>query len=219
MPVPTVLVTDDQILVRSGVVALLRAAPGITVVGEADSGEAAVAAALDLRPDIVLMDVRMPGMGGIAATAEIVDRLPQPVPKVIMLTTFDLDVHVYDALRAGASGYLLKDTPPERLISAILTVHAGETLLSPTALRQLVTACAPTPRAPSPAANLAALTPRETEVLTLVGSGLSNADIAARLFLSPATIKTHVHRCMSKLALTSRAQAVVLAYEAGLVTS
>ncbi|MFF3016650.1 response regulator [Streptomyces sp. NPDC057939] len=216
---PEVLVVDDQILVRSGLAALLRAAPDIEVVAEADSGEEAVALAAELRPDVVLMDVRMPGMGGIAATRAIVERSPAPHPRVIMLTTFDLDVYVYDALRAGASGYLLKNTPPQRLLSAIHTVHAGDTLLSPAALAGLMKACGPGPERSRPRPDLGALTPREVEILTLVGTGLSNSDIAGRLVLSPATIKTHVHRCMTKLALTSRAQAVVFAYEAGLITA
>ncbi|MET9604089.1 response regulator transcription factor [Streptomyces sp. NPDC006512] len=216
---PTLLVVDDQILVRSGLVALLRAAPGITVVGEAESGEAAVVAAAELRPDVILMDIRMPGIGGIAATSRILEDASPARPKIIILTTFDLDAYVLQALRSGASGYLLKNTPPERLISAIHTVHAGDTLLSPAALQELLALCAPRAAAPPPAAGpLDSLTRREREVLTLVGAGLSNAEIAARLFLSPATVKTHVHRCMTKLALTSRAQAVVFAYEAGLVT-
>ncbi|MEV7730425.1 response regulator transcription factor [Streptomyces sp. NPDC087917] len=216
---PKVLVTDDQILVRSGLAALLRAAPDIEVVGEAASGEEAVRLAAELRPDVVLMDVRMPGMGGIAATRAIVEQPLGPPPKVIMLTTFDLDVYVYEALRAGAGGYLLKNTPPQRLLAAIHTVHAGDTLLSPAALTELLKACGSGPAAVRPRPELAALTAREVEILTLVGSGLSNHDIAARLVLSPATIKTHVHRCMTKLALTSRAQAVVFAYEAGLITA
>lgn len=217
---PTILVVDDQILVRSGLVALLKAAPGITVVGEAESGEAAIVAAAELRPDVILMDIRMPGIGGIAATTHILENTPRNPPKIIILTTFDLDTYVLQALRSGAGGYLLKNTPPDRLIAAIHTVHAGDTLLSPAALQELLTLCAVRPAVPPTASHPAdALTPREREVLTLVGAGMSNGEIAARLFLSPATIKTHVHRCMTKLALTSRAQAVVFAYEAGLVTT
>ncbi|UQW99469.1 response regulator transcription factor [Streptomyces sp. RerS4] len=216
---PKVLVVDDQILVRSGLAALLRAAPDIEVVAEADSGEEAVGLAAELRPDVILMDVRMPGMGGIAATAAILEQAPAPHPRVIMLTTFDLDAYVYDALRAGASGYLLKNTPPQRLLAAIHTVHAGDTLLSPAALAGLMKACAPGPERSRTRPRLDCLTPREVEILTLVGTGLSNTEIAGRLVLSPATIKTHVHRCMNKLALSSRAQAVVFAYEAGLISA
>ncbi|MFE9561594.1 response regulator [Streptomyces sp. NPDC006487] len=217
---PTILVVDDQILVRSGLVALLNAAPGITVVGEAESGETAIVAAAELRPEVILMDIRMPGIGGIAATRHILENAPGNPPKIIILTTFDLDSYVLQALRSGAGGYLLKNTPPDRLIAAIHTVHAGDTLLSPAALQELLALCAVRPAAPPTASHPAdALTPREREVLTLVGAGMSNGEIAVRLVLSPATIKTHVHRCMTKLALTSRAQAVVFAYEAGLVTT
>ncbi|WP_327250888.1 response regulator transcription factor [Streptomyces sp. NBC_01244] len=217
---PTILVVDDQILVRSGLVALLKAAPGITVVGEAESGETAIVAAAELRPEVILMDIRMPGIGGIAATRHILENAPWNPPKIIILTTFDLDTYVLQALRSGAGGYLLKNTPPDRLIAAIHTVHAGDTLLSPAALQELLALCAVRPAVPPATSHPAdALTPREREVLTLVGAGMSNAEIAVRLVLSPATIKTHVHRCMTKLALTSRAQAVVFAYEAGLVTT
>lgn len=212
---PSVLVVDDQFLIRSGLAALLTAAPGYEVAGEAADGEEAVRLAERTRPDVVLMDVRMPGTDGIAATERIL-AAPEPGrPKVLMLTTFDSDEYVFRALRAGACGFLLKDTPPERLLAAISTVHAGEMLFSPRALRGLIDAyAAPVTRTPRP--GLDALTPREREVLGLVGAGLSNADIAGRLVLSPATVKTHVHRCMSKLALSSRAQAVVVAYECGL---
>ncbi|MFG2875378.1 response regulator [Streptomyces sp. NPDC048337] len=215
---PSVLVVDDQFLIRSGLTALLTAAPGYEVVGEAEDGEEAVRLAAETRPDVVLMDIRMPGTDGITATERILagrDTTHPGVPKVLVLTTFDSDEYVFRALRVGASGFLLKDTPPDRLLAAIATVHAGEMLFSPGALRGLVDAyAAPAARAPHP--GLAALTPREREVLALVGAGLSNADIAARLVLSPATVKTHVHRCMSKLELSSRAQAVVLAHEFGL---
>ncbi|MGW8778506.1 response regulator [Streptomyces sp. NPDC055796] len=233
-----VLVVDDQFLIRSGLTALLGAAPGIEVVGEAAGGEEAVRLAAETRPDVVLMDIRMPGTDGIAATERILAEADaragaeadararggneaagegEPVrPKVLVLTTFDSDEYVFRALRVGASGFLLKDTPPERLLAAIATVHAGEMLFSPRALRGIVAAyAAPVARDPHP--GLAALTPREREVLGLVGAGLSNTDIAGRLFLSAATVKTHVHRCMSKLGVSSRAQAVVLAHESGLV--
>ncbi|CAM5652872.1 DNA-binding response regulator [Streptomyces avidinii] len=239
-PGPTalrVLVVDDQFLIRSGLTALLTAAPGYEVVGEAEDGETAVRLAAETRPDVILMDIRMPGIDGITATERILSASasasasaapttsadtasaaptgPGPRPKVLMLTTFDSDEYVFRALRVGAGGFLFKDTPPERLLAAIATVHAGEMLFSPGALRGLVDTYA----APAPVCatrpGLDTLTPREREVLGLVGGGLSNADIAARLVLSPATVKTHVHRCMSKLGLSSRAQAVVVAHESG----
>ncbi|MFF5446836.1 response regulator [Streptomyces sp. NPDC012888] len=216
------LVADDQFLIRTGLTALLRAAPGIDLLGEAADGEEAVRLTAELRPDVVLMDIRMPGVDGITATERILADAaarPGPTPKVFVLTTFDLDEYVYGALRAGASGFLLKDTPPDRLLAAIHTVHAGEMLFSPTVVSRLVAAYNP----PRPTTSggpahprLDVLTPREVEVLRLVGAGLSNSDIAERLVLSAATIKTHVHHCMSKLGLSSRAQAVVFAYEAGL---
>ncbi|MFD9407514.1 response regulator [Streptomyces sp. NPDC059989] len=215
---PSVLVVDDQFLIRSGLTALLTAAPGYEVVGEAEDGDEAVRLAAETRPDVILMDIRMPGTDGITATERILagrDPGHPGGPKVLVLTTFDSDEYVFRALRVGASGFLFKDTPPDRLLAAIATVHAGEMLFSAGALRGLVdTYAAPPSRAPHP--GLAALTPREREVLGLVGAGLSNTDIAARLVLSAATVKTHVHRCMSKLELSSRAQAVVLAHEFGL---
>ncbi|MFF3651770.1 response regulator [Streptomyces sp. NPDC002181] len=230
-----VLVVDDQFLIRSGLTALLSAAPGIEVAGEAADGEEAVRLAAETRPDVVLMDIRMPGTDGITATERILAEAEaegvgdgggdggggggagRVRPKVLVLTTFDSDEYVFRALRVGASGFLLKDTPPDRLLAAIATVHAGEMLFSPRALQGIIAAyAAPVARDPHP--GLAALTPREREVLGLVGAGLSNADIAGRLVLSAATVKTHVHRCMSKLGVSSRAQAVVLAHESGLVT-
>ncbi|MFG2712427.1 response regulator [Streptomyces goshikiensis] len=223
---PSVLVVDDQFLIRSGLTALLTAAPGFEVAGEAADGEEAVRLAAETRPDVVLMDIRMPGTDGIAATERILAEHAAHAertgkadasrgPKVLVLTTFDSDEHVYHALRVGASGFLVKDTPPDRLLAPVATVHAGEMLFSPSALRGLIDAYAvPAARAAHP--GLDTLTPREREVLGLVGAGLSNADIAARLVLSAATVKTHVHRCMSKLGLSSRAQAVVVAYEFGL---
>ncbi|MEU8843474.1 response regulator transcription factor [Streptomyces roseus] len=235
-----VLVVDDQFLIRSGLTALLGAAPGIEVAGEAADGEEAVRLAAETRPDVILMDIRMPGTDGITATERILAEAEAEAqaragagagagadggdegtgrvrPKVLVLTTFDSDEYVFRALRVGASGFLLKDTPPDRLLAAIATVHAGEMLFSPRALQGIIAAYAvPVARDPHP--GLAALTPREREVLGLVGAGLSNSDIAERLVLSAATVKTHVHRCMSKLGVSSRAQAVVLAHESGLVT-
>ncbi|MDJ0381142.1 response regulator transcription factor [Streptomyces sp. G-G2] len=217
---PSVLVVDDQFLIRSGLTALLRAAPGFDPVGEAANGDEAVRLAAGTRPDVILMDIRMPGTDGITATERVLaaaaaDPLGAPAPRVLVLTTFDTDEYVYRALRAGASGFLLKDTPPDRLLAAIETVHAGEMLFSPGPLKGLVEAWTPAVRTTSTV--LEVLTPREREVFALVGAGLSNSEIAQRLVLSAATVKTHVHRCMGKLALSSRAQAVVLAHEHGVV--
>jgi DNA-binding NarL/FixJ family response regulator len=187
------------------------------VVGEAADGRAAVALAARTRPRVVLMDIRMPEMNGITATARIVAQAaatPGPPPRVLVLTTFDLDEYVYAALRAGASGFLLKETTPERLIGAIHTVAEGDTLLAPGVTRRLVEAYAPREGRP---AELAALTARETEILRLVATGQANPDIAAALFVSESTVKTHVNRLMAKLGLASRAQAVIAAYENGLV--
>ena len=213
----SVLVVDDQVLIRAGLAALISAAPELTVVGEAADGREALELADSTRPDVVLMDIRMPGMDGLTATAHLLaaDRAHQP--KVLVLTTFDLDEYVYGALSAGASGFLLKDTPPHRLLAAISTVAQGDTLLNPSITRRLIAAFAP-PTPPAPAsAELDALTARENEVLRLVAGGMANAEIAGFLHVSEATVKTHLNRTMSKLGLSSRAQAVVLAYESGLV--
>ncbi|MEZ7124636.1 response regulator [Nonomuraea sp. AD125B] len=219
-----VLVVDDQELIRAGLVALIRAAPGFDVVGEAATGEEAVTMAATTDPDVILMDVRMPGIGGIAATEQILASPPPAKPKVLILTTFDIDEYVYEALRVGASGFLLKETSPQRLLTGIQTVANGDTLLAPTAIRHLIEAFTPVPeRTPEPAAGVVSrpteiLTTREAEVLILVASALSNQDIAERLTVSESTVKTHLNRLMTKLGLSSRAQAVAYAYEHGLVT-
>jgi DNA-binding NarL/FixJ family response regulator len=214
--VTSVLVVDDQVLVRAGLAALIRAAPGLTVIGEAASGEEAVDLAAATAPDVVLMDISMPGIGGIEATIRILAAAPEPPPRVLLLTTFDLDEYVYAGLRAGASGFLIKDITPEQLLAAIHAAATGDMLVAPSVTRRLVEAF--TPRAHEPAAGrLAALTAREREVLRLVGTGISNTEIANRLTVSDGTVKTHLNRAMAKLGLSSRAQAVVLAYETGLV--
>jgi DNA-binding NarL/FixJ family response regulator len=210
-----VLLADDQQLVRSGFRMILRAEPDIDVVGEAADGGEAVTLVRDLAPDVVLMDVRMPNMDGIAATRRIIDG-SEHQPRVLVLTTFDLDEYVYEALRAGASGFLLKDAPEEQLVSGIRIVAAGASLFAPAVTRRLVERFAGgAPRQPPPA--LAELTTRELEVLRLVARGLSNAEIAAELVLSEHTAKTHVAHILSKLDLRDRVQAVVLAFECGIV--
>ena len=214
-----VLIADDQALIRAGLVALFTAVPGFEVVGEAADGEQAVAAAARTSPDVILMDIRMPVLDGIAATRRILaaDREGDP-PRIVVLTTFDLPEYVYTALGEGASGFLVKDTPPERIISAVRTIAAGDILVAPHITHRLIETYAQHHRATAvDTSRLAALTARETEVLRLVGNGLTNGQIAQRLVLSEATVKTHVKRVMSKLALSSRAQAVVVAYESGLI--
>ncbi|MGD1219683.1 response regulator [Streptomyces krungchingensis] len=217
----TVLVVDDQYLIRAGLVGLLNAAPGVEVVGEAEDGDEAVRLAAETRPDVVLMDIRMPGTNGIRATERILAEAAEPAPRILVLTTFDLDEYVYGALRAGASGFLLKDSGPERLLAAVAAVGGGDTLFAPSVTRRLVEAFARQAGAAPDAApppDLAALTSRELEVLKLIAGGLSNLEIADRLYISEATVKTHLNRTMTKLDLDSRAQAVVVAYETGLVT-
>lgn len=211
-----VAIADDEALIRGGLRSMLDAEPDLEIVGEAASGREAVELAKLKRPDVVLMDVRMPGMDGIAATERIVDQgLPS---RVLVVTTFDLDDHVYAALRAGASGFLLKDTDPDRLADAVRTVASGDALLSPRVTRRLVEhyVARPTPSAAA-VERLAALTEREHEVLLQVARGLANAQIAERIHLSEATVKTHVTRMLAKLELRSRTQAVVFAYESGLI--
>ena len=209
-----VLIADDQALVRTGFRLILSGEPGIEVVGEARDGAEAATLAAELAPDVVLMDVRMPGVDGIEATRRNV--VDESSPRVLFLTTFDLDDLVYDALRAGASGFLLKDAPEERLLTAIQVVAEGGSLFAPSVTRRLIGEFSRrTPAAPPPA--LEELTARELEVLRLLAQGLSNAEIATRLVVSEHTVKTHVARILQKLDLRDRTQAVVLAYESGVV--
>jgi DNA-binding NarL/FixJ family response regulator len=212
-----VVVVDDQQVVRAGFAALLDTQPDLVVVGTATNGVEAVRVCRRERPHVVLMDVRMPEMDGIQATARLLDGADGQVPRVLMLTTFDLDEHVYDALEAGASGFLLKDVTAEQLFDAVRVIAAGDALLAPTVTRRLIAQFARQRPRSSPNAQLDLLTPRETEVLRLVAGGLSNAEIALDLVVSDETIKTHVSRILSKLGLRNRAQAVVAAYESGLV--
>jgi DNA-binding NarL/FixJ family response regulator len=215
----TVALVDDQALLRRGLRMMIDAEPDLEVVGEAGDGAAAVDLVAQTHPDVVMMDVRMPGTDGVQATRQITGCSPHASPKVVMLTTFDLDEYVVEALRAGASGFLLKDAPPDDIVGAIRVVASGDALLAPAVTRRLLerftATAAATPRAPAP--GLGNLTGREHEVLLLIAQGLSNAEIGARLYLSETTIKTHVGRVLSKLQLRDRVQAVVLAYETGLV--
>ncbi|MBW8701965.1 Transcriptional regulatory protein DegU [Streptomyces sp. MBT84] len=212
-----VLIADDQMMVRQGFTVLLNARPGIEVVGQAVDGEEAVAKVAELAPDVVLMDIRMPGLGGIEATRRITADAPHP--RVLVLTTFDLDEYVYDALRAGASGFLLKDASADQLAEAVRVVAAGDALLAPGITRRLIaefSRLTDAPRAPlkQPVGDL---TERETEVLALIAQGLSNAEIAGSLVVAEQTVKTHVGRILVKLGLRDRTQAAVFAYESGLV--
>jgi DNA-binding NarL/FixJ family response regulator len=223
-PVIRIIVADDHQVVRTGFAALLDTQPDFTVVGTACDGAEAVRLAGELHPDVALMDVRMPGMDGIEATRQLAGSVEGEGeagggPRILILTTFDLDEYVYDALCAGASGFLLKDVTAERLFDAVRVIAAGEALLAPSVTRRLIsefTQMRPRPDARSTAA-LAALTPRETQVLKLVAEGLSNQEISARLVVTEETVKTHVSRVLGKLGLRDRTQAVVTAYESGLV--
>jgi DNA-binding NarL/FixJ family response regulator len=215
----SVLIADDQALVRAGFRAILEDQPGITVAGEAADGRDAIDLAHKRRPDVVLMDIQMPGCDGLEATRRILADAGEDHPiAVLMLTTFDLNEYVYEALRAGASGFLLKDVPPEQLVAAVRVVAAGDGLIAPTITKRLIEQFARAAPPSTPPAGLEDLTPREVEVLTLIARGLSNAEIADELTVSHATVKTHVKRVLAKLRARDRAQAVVFAYEAGLVT-
>lgn len=214
-----VLIVDDQALVRAGFHVLLEAAPDIEVAGEAENGLQAIALAAELAPDVILMDIRMPEMDGLEATRQILgDHAEDSGPRVLVLTTFDADEYVYEAIRLGASGFLLKDTDPAQLAEAVRVVAGGNALLAPSVTRRLIREFASRPevRRAHPEA-LSALTERELEILSRVAQGLSNDEIARQLFISPATAKTHVSRVMMKLQARDRAQLVVLAYESGLV--
>ena len=213
-----VLVADDQALVRAGFVALLDAQDGIAVIAEADTGAAALAAARELRPDVVLMDIRMPEMDGLAATRAIAAEPALVNVRVVVLTTFELDEYVFEAMRAGASGFLVKHTEPAELVRAVRVVADGEALLSPSVTRKLVSEFAARTKQPAgPSTAMAELTSREREVMALVAEGLTNAEIGVRLFMSPATARTHVSRILTKLGARDRTQLVVMAYESGLV--
>jgi len=215
-----VLVVDDEELVRTGLRLILDSEPDIGVVGTASDGRQAMAEVRRLCPDVVLMDIRMPGLDGLEATRRILTEPDVPPCKVVILTTFDVDEHVYEALRAGASGFLLKDVPADQLAHAIRVAAAGEALLAPSVTRRLIAAFA-RPAAPAPVtvAGLSELTPRELEVLTLLAEGLSNAEISTRLFVGEATVKTHVARILTKLGVRDRVQAVIVAFRSGLVSA
>jgi DNA-binding NarL/FixJ family response regulator len=212
-----VVLADDQVLVRAGFRALLDAQDDIEVVGEAGDGQQAVRLATELAPDVVLMDIRMPGTDGLAATRRISADGQLADVRVVILTTFELDEYVFEAIRSGASGFLVKDTEPDELVQAVRVVAGGDALLSPGVTRRLIGEFAARAKAPHDTGGLDELTDREQEVLALVADGLSNTEIAKRLYLSPATAKTHVSRAMIKLRARDRAQLVVIAYESGLV--
>jgi DNA-binding NarL/FixJ family response regulator len=213
-----VLIADDQALVRGGFRMILESQPDIGVIGEAENGKQAVEAARELTPDVILMDIRMPELDGIEATRRVITGHGQGGPRILILTTFDADEYVYEAMKAGASGFLLKDVRPEQLAEAVRTVAAGDALLAPAITRRLIEDFVrkPPPGEKAPT-QLADLTDRELDVLKLIAKGLSNGEIAKELFLSEATVKTHVTRILMKLQLRDRVQAVVVAYESGLV--
>ncbi|MDX3372798.1 response regulator transcription factor [Streptomyces sp. ME02-6991-2A] len=213
-----VVLADDQTLVRAGFRSILSDEDDIEVVGEAADGEQAVALAHEQLPDVVLMDIRMPGTDGLEATRRITTDPRLAAVRVVILTTFDMDDHVYGALRAGASGFLVKDTEPMELLHGVRVVARGDALIAPAVTRRLISEFANRRKQPAPSPRLNALTDREREVMGLVGAGLSNDEIAARLVLSPATSKTHVSRIMTKLGVRDRAQLVILAYESGMIT-
>ncbi|QSB13085.1 response regulator transcription factor [Natronosporangium hydrolyticum] len=212
-----VVLADDQALVRAGFRALLDAEPDIEVVGEAGDGAQAVRLTSQTRPDLVLMDIRMPGVDGLTATRQLAADPALAQLRIVILTTFELDEYVFEALRSGAAGFLVKDTEPVELLRGVRAVAAGDALLSPSVTRRVIEQFAARAAAPTPPREVADLTDREREVVALVGAGLSNQEIAERLVLSPATAKTHVSRAMGKVGARDRAQLVVLAYEAGLV--
>jgi DNA-binding NarL/FixJ family response regulator len=212
-----VVLADDQALVRAGFRSLLDAQDDIQVIGEASSGDEAVRLASDLAPDVVLMDIRMPGMDGLAATRAIAEDERLTDVRIVVLTTFGLDEYVFEAIRSGASGFLVKDTEPDELVQAVRVVAGGDALLSPSVTRRLLAEFASRAKEPIQMTGLEELTDREREIVALVGEGLSNQEIAERLFVSPATAKTHVSRAMGKLGARDRAQLVVIAYESGLV--
>jgi DNA-binding NarL/FixJ family response regulator len=212
-----VVLADDQALVRAGFRALLAAQDDVEVVGEASEGEEAVRLAAELTPDVILMDIRMPGVDGLAATRRITADDRSAGVKIVILTTFGLDEYVFEAIRSGASGFLVKDTEPEELVQAVRVVSGGDALLSPSVTKKLIVEFAARAKEPRSTRGLEELTDREREVVALAAEGLSNQEIAERLFVSPATAKTHVSRAMSKLGARDRAQLVVIAYESGLV--
>ncbi len=216
-PAVRIVIADDHDVVRSGFASLLDTQQEFTVIGTAQDGVQAVRISRELHPDVVLMDIRMPGMDGIEATRQLTSR-ESSAPRVLVLTTFDLDEYVYEALRAGASGFLLKDVTAERLFEAVRVIAAGDALIAPAITRRLISEFAQQSTAPRPATpRLEELTPRETQVLRLIAEGLSNSEIAGRLVVTEETVKTHVSRVLNKLGLRDRTQAVVVAYETGLV--